>query len=167
MRPSTPNETSWASIYREYSPHFASEILITFIAIALLERVIDRRDRRNQIRRAAAGALRFYVHFAYNRNFEFLDGDAHLLDDDIEAFNRRKEGWMDLMSRTERTKFEEAAKAANDFVDAVRANINLPENVRYTIDERDKLIAQMNILRPLYQETRELLWQSSHPDEIT
>ncbi len=156
---------SWAEIYSVYSPHFASEILITFLAVAILERSIARRERRHQVRRNAAGGLRFFVRFCEERDLHFMDQHRYLLQDEIAAFNSRKGKWIKLMSGKERESFIPAAEAANNLVTAISDYLSLPANT----PEKETMMAivdNLNTLRRLYQEFRTKLWLSSDPDEV-
>jgi hypothetical protein len=157
---------SWADIYHEYSPHFSSEILITFVAVAILDRSIAIRERRHEIRDSALGGLRFFVRFCEQHNCSFTEQHLHWLRDEQNAFNSRKANRMAQMSRTERTHYEAAAEKVDALVQAVSDYYTPPDpNVPADVRQRS-IVSAADALRPRYQACRTVFWQSSGPDRI-
>ena len=155
-----------ADIRNEYLPHFASEILITFLAVAILERSIARRERRHEVRRKAAGGLRFFVRFCEERNLHFRDQDLYILRDEVDAFNGRKDKWIRLMSRPEREHFNLAAVEANNIVTAIGNYLKLPAGTPEKGNALAAIEQKLASLRALYQAFRTDVWSSSDPDAI-
>jgi hypothetical protein len=155
---------SWSDISSEYLPHFASEILITFLAVAILERSIALRDRRlerrAEIRRNALGALLYYVRFCDRRSLHFTIHDRQELNDDLAAFNKRKTNRMASMSSKEKALFEAAADEVNKLVVAIN-------NDQVGAEDRQQAIADSaNALRTKYQDCREIFWEAAPPDAM-
>jgi hypothetical protein len=157
---------SWAVAYREYAPHFASEILITFIAVAILERAITQRERRHEIRGAALGGLRFYVRFCEQHDCRFTEQRFHWLKDEYDAFNSRKGNWIAQMNRTERALFAAAAQKVDELVTAVD-NFLRPPDANVPADVRQQTIVDAaDAVRTRYRACRREFWKSSSPDRI-
>jgi hypothetical protein len=153
---------SAADIYREYAPHFGSELLITFLAVAILERSIAlrdyRRDRRNEIRRNALGALLYFVRFCDQRDLHFTIHDRQELNNADAAFNKRRASRMAAMSGEERTVYLAAAEEVNKLVAAIN-------NDNVSADDRQQAITDSaNALRTKYQECCQMFWEGAPPD---
>jgi hypothetical protein len=153
---------TWSDITGEYLPQFASEIIITFLAVAILERSIafrdHRQERRAEIRRNALGALLYYVRFCNRHNLQFTIHDRQELNDDLAAFNKRKANRMASMSGKEQALFEAASEAVNKLVAAVN-------NDNVSADDRQRAIVDSaNTLRTKYQEYREIFWEAAPPN---
>ena len=154
----------WSQISHEYLPHFASEILVTFLAVTVLERSIALRDRRHErraeVKRNALGALLYYVRFCERRNLHFTIHDREELNDDVLAFNERKLNRLASMSSSENASFEAAAEEVNNLVTAIN-------NDTVSAEERQKAIADSaSALRTRYQECRQIFWEASPPDAV-
>jgi hypothetical protein len=152
---------SLEGIYAEYAPHFASEMLITFFAIALLERSITWEERRRERKFFALGALRFFVRFSEQRNCNFTDQDRYWLDDELTTFNLRRDQWRRQMSNEEQDLFDLAAREVEKLVKAVGS----PVTGQATKD-RQTLVEATNQLRSRYQNCRAKFWENANPDEI-
>lgn len=155
---------SWSNISSEYLPHFVSEIIITFLAVAILERSIALRDRRQErraeIKRNALGALLYYVRLCDRHNLQFTIHDRKELNDDVAAFNKRKANRMASMSSKEKALFEAAADEVSKLVVAIN-------NDKVSAEDRQQAIADSaNTLRTRYQECREIFWEAAPPDAI-
>jgi hypothetical protein len=157
---------TWTGIYREYSPHFASEILITFIAVAILENSIKRRERRHEIRGAALGGLRFFVRFCEQHDCRFTQQQLHRLSDERNAFNARKANRIAQISRTERTHYEDAAQAVEALVQAVSDSYTPPAPNVDAETRQQSIVDAAHDLRTRYQVCRTVFWQAADPDRI-
>jgi len=159
-------EESWNRVYTEYAPHFGSEILVTFIAVALLERSIAYKERWHQMRRNVLGFLRFYVRFCQQHDLRFSRLDGDLLADELNSFNGRKERWRVLMTTEERALFRGADDALNRLVRAIQAVLAEPDIPGATQRERNNMLTDLHALSLAYQECRTAFWRTSDPDEL-
>jgi len=157
---------TWTHIYREYSPHFASEILITFIAVAVLENSIKRRERRHEIRGTALGGLRFFVRFCEQHDCHFTQQELRWLSDERNAFNARKANRMAQMTRTEQTHYEDAAQAVQALVQAASDFHTSPDQNVDPETRQRRIVDAAHELRTRYQICRTAFWQAADPDRI-
>jgi hypothetical protein len=156
------NGRTWSEISSEYLPHFASGIIITFLAVAILERSIAFRDRRQEhraeVKRNALAALLYYVRSCEKHNLHFTIGDREELNDDLTIFNKRMANQVASMSKNEKAHFEAAAQEVNKLVVAINNDNVSAEDRQRAIDE------SASALRTKYQECYEIFLRAAPPD---
>lgn len=133
----------WKAQYAEYAPHFASELIVTFAALAFLERGLEIARRHHAVRRQALAGMRFILSRAEDRNLYFTVEGVKTLEDDQVAFEFRRPQYVRYLRAAERKLYDAGSETRAKLIQMIKNYATL----RQKIDELASSIQVMAIER--------------------